>query len=96
MLLRLRADGVKAGKAQAIEKIAIGGFRAAMTNPALYKAGGKLASLGTRLLSKNGQLRKLPLPLLNMWTRQRDFPAFAPKSFTELWEERERRGGAAG
>jgi L-lactate dehydrogenase complex protein LldF len=52
--------------------------------------GGKLASLGTRMLGPGGQVRWLPPPL-DQWTRSRTFPAFAPKSFNELWEERQRQ-----
>ncbi|MCG8347789.1 MAG: LutB/LldF family L-lactate oxidation iron-sulfur protein [Chloroflexales bacterium] len=88
LLLRLRADGVKDGKAAVIEKIAIGGYRAAMNNPAFYEAGGKLAALGTQLLARNGWMHKLPPPL-HLWTRSRDFPPFAAQSFTEWWQERE-------
>lgn len=90
MLLRLRADAVQAGKAAAIEKIAIGGYRATMNNPRLYRASGKLAGLASRLLARKGRLRRLPPPL-HLWTRQRDFPAVASQSFTEWWEEREKQ-----
>jgi L-lactate dehydrogenase complex protein LldF len=90
MLLRLRADGVAAGKGQAIEQAAINGWRQTMMNPAFYQMGGKLASLGTRMLGPGGQVRWLPPPL-DQWTRSRTFPAFAPKSFNELWEERQRQ-----
>jgi len=61
-----------------------------MTNPAFYRLGGKMASLGTRLLGRNGPVRWLPPPL-DGWTKQRDFPPFAPKTFTELWEERKKQ-----
>jgi L-lactate dehydrogenase complex protein LldF len=90
MLLRLRADAVADGKADAIERIAIEGWKQTMKNPALYGAGGKLASIGTRILGgKRRQIGWLPPPL-DQWTNQRDFPAFAPRSFTELWEERKK------
>lgn len=90
MLLRLRADAVAAGKAPLPEQLAIDGWKTTMLNPALYRAGGKMASFGTRLLARNGQLGWLPPPL-NAWTKSKDFPAFAKKSFTDLWEERERK-----
>jgi L-lactate dehydrogenase complex protein LldF len=89
MLLRLRADSVAAGKADAIERIAMDGWRVTMTNPVFYRMGGRLASLGTRLIAQKGRIGWLPPPL-NAWTNARDFPAFAEKSFTMLWEEQQR------
>jgi L-lactate dehydrogenase complex protein LldF len=89
MLLRLRADAVAAGKADLTEQIAITGWKATMLNPHLYRAGGRLAAAATRLIGRKGRVRRLPPPL-SAWTNRRDFPAFAPKSFNELWEERQR------
>ncbi|MDZ4721826.1 MAG: LutB/LldF family L-lactate oxidation iron-sulfur protein [Roseiflexaceae bacterium] len=90
MLLRLRADAVVAGKTQAIEQIAIGGWKQMMMNPTLFRTGGKLAAFGTRLLGRNGSVDWLPPPF-NQWTKSRAFPQFAEKSFTELWEERQKQ-----
>ena len=90
LLLRLRADAVKNGKFEVYEPLAMFGWRQVMTNPAFYRLGGKMASLGTRLLGRNGPVRWLPPPL-DGWTKQRDFPPFAPKTFTELWEERKKQ-----
>ena len=93
LLLRLRADAVRQGKYEWFEPLAITAYRQAMTNPALYSAGGRLASLGTRILGgRDGRLGWLPPPL-DQWTKERDFPAFAAKSFSQLWEERQRKGG---
>ena len=86
MLLRLRADSVAAGKANVIERIAMGGWKMTMSNPSFYRMGGKLAGLGSRLISQKGRIGWLPPPL-SAWTNERDFPAFAEKSFTELWWE---------
>ncbi|HEU5015761.1 MAG TPA: LutB/LldF family L-lactate oxidation iron-sulfur protein [Roseiflexaceae bacterium] len=90
MLLRLRADAVEQGKAPLVERAAIEGYKITMNNPKLYRAGGRLAALGTRLIGRKGRVRRLPPPL-SAWTRRRDFPQFAPRSFAELWEEREKR-----
>lgn len=88
MLLRLRADAVKAGKAARTEALAIRGWQTMMSNPAFYQAGGKLAALSTGMRG-SGNIRHLPPPL-NAWTRQRDFPPFAKQTFTQWWTERER------
>jgi L-lactate dehydrogenase complex protein LldF len=91
LLLRLRADAVKAGKYEWFEPLAMTGYRQAMTNTALYGTGGKLASLGTRMLGMGrGRIGWLPPPL-DQWTRTRDFPSFAPRSFGEIWEERQQK-----
>ncbi len=92
MLLRLRADAVAEGHAGAAERAAIASWRALMMNPALYRASGQLASIGTRLLARRGQLGWLPPPM-SAWTNMRDFPAFAARSFNEIWEERDEPTG---
>ena len=92
MLLRLRADAVAEGHAGAAERAAIASWRALMMNPALYRACGQLASIGTRLLARRGQLGWLPPPM-SAWTNMRDFPAFAARSFNEIWEERDEPTG---
>jgi L-lactate dehydrogenase complex protein LldF len=87
LLLRLRADAVAAGHTEPIERAAIAGWKATMLNPRVYRAGGWLAARATRLIGRKGRIRRLPPPL-SAWTRRRDFPTFAAKSFHELWEER--------
>jgi L-lactate dehydrogenase complex protein LldF len=89
MLLRLRADAVAAGKGHPVERAGMLGWRAAMNSPSIFRAGGKLAAFGTRMLGRDGGVNWLPPPF-DQWTRSRTFPAFAPKSFTELWEERQK------
>ncbi len=90
MLLRHRADAVKAGKANPIEKAAISGYTLTMTHPALYRASGKAARFFSRILARKGRFRRLPPPL-HLWTQQRDFPAPPPKTFRELWAERQKQ-----
>ena len=66
-----------------------------MLNPMFYRMGGRMASLGTRLIAQKGRIGWLPPPL-SAWTHARDFPTFAEKSFTTLWEEGRGRAGGAG
>lgn len=89
MLLRLRADAVKAGKSDPVERAMIAAYTLTMRNPALYRAGGAAARLGSRLLGRKGRIRRLPPPL-HQWTKQRDFPQVPSESFTEWWEERQK------
>jgi L-lactate dehydrogenase complex protein LldF len=90
MLLRLRADAVKAGKGNPIEQAAIQSYALTMKNPALYRASGNAARLASRLIGRKGRIRRLPPPL-HLWTNKRDFPAPTNTSFAEWWERRERK-----
>jgi L-lactate dehydrogenase complex protein LldF len=89
MLLAVRGQQVKAGRAPAWLKVGMKLWAWAMASPARYRFGQKLAAFATRLLARDGRLRALPPPL-NAWTRRRDFPAFADESFRERWKKRQR------
>jgi L-lactate dehydrogenase complex protein LldF len=92
MLLQLRADLVDDGETDPVLTAGIKGWRAAMQSPALFGIGGRAASISTRTLADDaGNLHVLP-GMLGHWTKNRDFPAFAPKSFHQLWRERKKSG----
>lgn len=87
LLLKLRHDTVQAGQAPAWLRLGIKVYALAATQPWLYRLGGRLAAVGTRLLAREGWLRRLPCPLA-AWSGQRDFPAFARRSFQDTWAQR--------
>jgi len=87
MLLQLRHDTVKQGKAPAMERLQLALWRLAMSSPGLYALGGKIAHWTLSRLARHGRVRRLPPPL-NAWTKSRDFPVFAPRSFQERWAAR--------
>jgi L-lactate dehydrogenase complex protein LldF len=90
MLLRLRGDLVERGKTDKTITIGIKGWAVAMKSASLYAASGSAARGLTRIQAgKSGVIHRLPGPLGN-WTKNRDFPAFAPKSFHQLWAERKK------
>ncbi len=90
MLLKLRGDLVEAGKSDRTISLGIKGWAIAMKSPLLYAASGTMARGLTRIQAgKGGVLHKLPGPLGN-WTKNRDFPAFAPQSFHQMWVERKK------
>jgi len=93
MLLRLRGDAIRATGGKASERAAMRLWRTVMQRPSLFRAAGRAASLITRFAARGGHVRSLPPPL-NAWTRTRDFPPFAKKSFTQLWKERKDDRGA--
>ena len=86
MLLKLRDETTQANQNPAWLKWGIRGYEYVVLRPGLYRLGGRLAAWGTRLLARDGWLTRLPGPL-SAWTRQRDFPAFARKSFSQRWRE---------
>jgi L-lactate dehydrogenase complex protein LldF len=86
MLLKLRADGIKVGKAPAWLKLGLRLYRFAVVRPWLYRLGGQMGRGGMKVLARNGWIKKLPGPLA-AWTDYRDFPPFAPKSFSQRWRE---------
>ena len=89
MLLIERDEGRRAGKAPAWLRIGIAVYRFIALRPALFNLAAALARGVTRLLAPKGWLRRLPPPL-SAWTDYRDFPAFAPQSFSNRLQARRR------
>ena len=96
MLLNLRhkatqpkpSDPVTNGAgAPLLEKWVMRAWAATMKSKMAYSAATGLARLAQKPLSRNGYLRWLP-PFLRGWTDHREFPALAPRSFAQLWNER--------
>lgn len=87
LLLKLRHDTVQTGQAPRWLRLGLQMYTLGATQPWLYRLGGKLAALGARLLAHDGWLQRLPGPLA-AWSGQRDFPAFAPRTFQESWARR--------
>lgn len=87
LLLSLRHDTVQAGQAPAWLRLGLKAYALGATHPRLYWLGGKLAAVGARLLAREGWIRRLPGPLA-AWSGQRDFPAFAARTFQETWARR--------
>ena len=87
MLLELRHDLVERRNTDFLYDIGIKAWEVANRSPRLFEMGGKAAQVGQKFVGEN-----LPGPLGN-WTKYRDFPAFAPKSFRELWRERQEERG---
>ena len=88
MLLRLRGDLVKAHDTDPAITVGVKAWAAAMQSPFIYAMSATAARLYTRTAAgKDRMLHRLPGPLVN-WTKNRDFPPFAAKSFHEMWRER--------
>jgi L-lactate dehydrogenase complex protein LldF len=68
------------------ERLAIKAWAWAMKRPRLYNWSFRLPAALQGLLLKDGKFERLPFAARN-WTRNRDFPAIAPKPFRALWRE---------
>jgi L-lactate dehydrogenase complex protein LldF len=80
----------KEGLAPQVVRKALAGWRFVATRPWLYRRWTSLAVRGMRLLSRGGWIRSMPLA--QPWTKYRDFPAPARRTFMEQLREREKGG----
>lgn len=82
MLLDLRWDLVRAGESKAGWDAAMKMWAIGMTSPTRFALGGKAARAGQAIMGDY-------MPgVLGNWSKHRDFPDFAPKSFRQLWKDR--------
>ncbi|MFN2165778.1 MAG: LutB/LldF family L-lactate oxidation iron-sulfur protein [Anaerolineae bacterium] len=90
LLLDLRADQVAAGDAAWAERRAVQAFVDTVKSRGRYERAGKLAAVGSNLLAglSGGEIKAMPPPF-SAWTKSRNFPPFAKKSFREQWRARE-------
>jgi L-lactate dehydrogenase complex protein LldF len=84
MLVELRREVDERRLAPRPERLAFRALAAVLGRPSLYRLGTSLGRLLQRPLARGGMIRRLP-PGLGEWTRSRDLPAVAPRSFAERW-----------
>lgn len=91
LLLDLRAEEVATGEPGWTERSAMRAFARAMATRRTYESAVGMAGFGASLLALlgGGTVRAAPPPF-NAWTRSRDFPGFARKTFRAQWAERQR------
>ncbi len=88
MLLDLRHDLEQAGYNEFIWNMGMKMWSQTFRSPRLFSAAGRGAALTSRLIGHP----PLPGPLSG-WTRYRESPKFAPRSFHQLWAERQKKEG---
>ncbi|HTO10625.1 MAG TPA: LutB/LldF family L-lactate oxidation iron-sulfur protein [Candidatus Binatia bacterium] len=91
MLIELRREVGEQGIAPWPERMVFRAFAWLLTRPALYRWSARLGRLLQAPLARGGRLRRVPL-VFGEWTRTRDLPAIAPRTFQERWAELEREG----
>jgi L-lactate dehydrogenase complex protein LldF len=96
ILLELRHEVTRAKQKEGKDGLERTAFRIwswVMQRPRLYALGGAAAGMIFGDLSGEGWLKKLPVPIripaLEKWLSQRDLPPPAPKTFRQLWRERQ-------
>jgi L-lactate dehydrogenase complex protein LldF len=91
LLLDLRADVVGTSTSNSIERTVFRLWAAVMTRPALYRAAMKAASVtgSTEKRWIGNSSGMLSVGPLKAWLSERDLPAPAPKSFRQMWRERQ-------
>ena len=92
LLLDLRSDQVEDGKAPWVDRQAMQGFTQTMQSRGRYESVGKMGSFGSGILAglSGGNITFMPPPFAG-WTKSRDFPPLAKKSFRSQWRERQSR-----
>jgi len=89
LLLRLRRETVEQGQQPGWLSAGMKGYRAVATSPGRFRLAARLGALFSRLTGGRWFKGSLPGPLA-AWTRYREFPPFARKTFQQRWQERSR------
>ncbi len=84
MLIHLRYDLLKCGRAPLMWRIGFKFWRMGMHSKFLYSWGARMARWYLALKARNGWIRKLPLDG-KAWTNERDFPILAKTPFHRRW-----------
>jgi L-lactate dehydrogenase complex protein LldF len=91
LLLHLRSDAQnhapKNAGGLASERTTFRLWAWAMRHPSVYSLGARFARWGQIFVARNGWIHKVPAYPASQWTKERDFPALAPKSFRERWKK---------
>ncbi len=99
LLLKLRrreVAGTNGERASTwMERLLVRRWAGAVKTRQAMERSARLGRFLQRPLSKQGRIRRLPLPVIGGWTRGRDFPALAERSFATIWREELSDGGDA-
>jgi L-lactate dehydrogenase complex protein LldF len=86
LLLRLRRETVQAGKSPGYLKAGMKVYAAAARKPGRFRLAAGLAGFFSGFVKGRWFKGRLPGPL-DGWTRFRQFPLFARKTFQQKWQE---------
>jgi L-lactate dehydrogenase complex protein LldF len=89
MLVELRHQNVEHAVAPRSERFAFRLLTRLLTAPRLYRLAASIGRLAQRPFTRDGAISSLPGPF-GEWTRARDLPPVASRTFSERWAELER------
>jgi L-lactate dehydrogenase complex protein LldF len=89
MLVELRKEVDERGIAPRRERVVFAMLARVLAHPALYRLAVRIVRVAQRALLREGRARKLPA-FLGDWTRTRELPVAAGRSFQERWAALER------
>jgi len=91
MLIELRKDVSERRIAPWSERVVFGALGRLLRRPGLYRVATRLGRLVQRPFVRGDVIRRVPL-VFGGWTRTRDLPPVAARTFQERWAEVERPG----
>jgi L-lactate dehydrogenase complex protein LldF len=86
MLIELRRDVSEHRIAPWPERLVFGAFGRLLRRPALYRLAARVGRVVQRPFVSGGAIRRLPL-FFGEWTRTRDLPPVAARTFQERWPD---------
>jgi len=86
MLIELRRQVDEEHIAPWTERVLFKTFARLLARPALYRLGARIGRILQRPLIREGRIRALPF-FLGRWTKTRDLPPVAPRTFQERWRD---------
>ena len=97
MLLKLRQDLKEGRQRETARPPSWNGSASAVWSHIVSSEGAlskyrAIAALAQRPFVKGSRLRRIPLAPFSKWTRNRDFPRLASKSFHKVWEQKLKQG----
>ena len=98
MLLHLRhqqaeSDDTNQRTVSDTDKALAQGFATVMSSPWLLRLGRLVGRALAAPLARSGKIRQTRLPLVSRWTRARDLPVPAERSFRDRWRDELSKGG---
>jgi L-lactate dehydrogenase complex protein LldF len=91
MLIELRRDVGERRIAPWPERVVFGTLGGVLQRPRVYRVAARLGRVLQRPFVRRGTIRRLPL-FFSHWTRTRDLPPIATRTFQERWAALEREG----